>query len=212
MGNYDFFSSKRNQDGSPPKVNCRRCQQEEMLPRELVRVPGLINHWNSSLAWVFDQNLWMFSDCKELQVEFQPISYIYFDCVEFSKLKGTSKCLPIWSRKKTFQVHTYLLKTAFLTVLRPQLSVPQMIHFKVRLTRKAEQNIVCRREKTNHNRNTWFFQGHFIYIYNRISASCWPTETPSGRYLEYLWEKRGKICNRITLEIIHYLLFLVPEW
>lgn len=64
MANYDFFISKRNQDGSPPRVNYRRCQQEEMLPSYLVRVPGLINHWNSSLAWVLDQNLQMFSDCK----------------------------------------------------------------------------------------------------------------------------------------------------
>lgn len=137
------------QGGRPPRMNYRRCQQEEMLPSYLVRVPGLINHWNSSLAWVLDQNLWLFSDCKGaagwVSAHFL---YLFWLCWFFqAETKETSKSLPICSRKKTFQVHTYLLKTAFFTALRPQLSVPQMIHFKVGLTWKAEQILFAEGKK-----------------------------------------------------------------
>lgn len=120
----------------------RRCQQQEMLPSYLVRVPGLISHWNSSVAWVLDQNLQMFNGCRGtagwVSAHF---IYLFWLCWFFqAKTKETNKSFPICSsRKKTLQVHTYLLKTAFFTVLGPQISVPQMIHFKVMLTRKAEQ-------------------------------------------------------------------------
>lgn len=155
-----FFIRKRIKDGSPPRTSYRRGQQEEMLPSYLVRVPGLINHWNSSLAWVLDQNFtereilqslntWVLCDCKGAEGWVSPhFLYLFWSCWFFqAKTKETSKSLPVCSRKKTLQVHTDLLKTAFFTVLRPQLSVPQMIHFKVRLTRKAEQILFAEGKK-----------------------------------------------------------------
>lgn len=129
----------------------RRCQQQWMLPSYLVRVPCLINHRNSSIAWVFDQNLQTVNGCRGTAGWVSGhFLYLFWSCWFFqAKTKETSKSFPICSsRKKTLQVHTYLLKTAFFTVLRPQLSVPQMIHFKVMLTRKAEQILFAEGKKT----------------------------------------------------------------
>jgi len=49
------------QEPTIDRKRLRRCQQQEVLPSYLFRDPSLINHWNSSIAWVLNQNEQMFS-------------------------------------------------------------------------------------------------------------------------------------------------------
>lgn len=144
-----------------------------------------------SLAQVLGQNLQTFNGCKKnYLLSFIPfILFILIVLIFPSKDWKTKKKKPFSicsSTKKTLQVHTYLLKTAFFTVLMSQLSVSQMIHFKDMLTWKAEQILFAEGKKNNLNRNAQFFQGHFIHFYSRVSTSSCPADTPSGKYLGYL--------------------------
>lgn len=42
----------------------RRRQQQEMVPRYLINLLGLISQQKSSVAWMLYQNLQMFNGCK----------------------------------------------------------------------------------------------------------------------------------------------------
>lgn len=127
-----------------------RRQEQKMQPCCLMRVPGLI----AGIQFIYSSRAWSkFADIQWLQknsvLSFIPFLLFILIVLIFPSKDWKKKSFSICSsRKKTLQVHTYLLKTAFFTVLMSQLSVSQMIHFKDTLTRKAEQILFAEGKKT----------------------------------------------------------------
>lgn len=67
IGNSNFSLRKRVEDDSLLRTIHRLKRIKKMsatgdAARYLTRIPGIISHWKSFLAWVLDQNLQMFND------------------------------------------------------------------------------------------------------------------------------------------------------